>query len=101
MSFTNLSVEEFKSKMSASDMVILDVRTLPELTEGEIPGHQMINYNSPDFAEKVNKLDKSRSYLVYCRSGRRSADACNIMADLGFSSLYNLEGGINAWNIAE
>ncbi|GAB4406106.1 MAG: rhodanese-like domain-containing protein [Microscillaceae bacterium] len=101
MSYQNLNVAEFEQMMAeAEDAVLLDVRTEPELAEGFIPGHQMINFMAPDFAEQVSKLDPAKSYFIYCRSGGRSGQACMMMASLGFSKLFNLAGGIQAWNAA-
>jgi len=61
----------------------------------------MINFFDADFKEQLSGLDKSKSYLVYCRSGNRSGKACSMMADMGFKNLYNLRGGIGAWNAAQ
>ncbi len=99
MNYQDIDVAEFKEKMEAEDAVILDVRTEVELAEGEIPGHQMINFMSPDFAQKIATLDRDKTYLVYCRSGNRSGRACEMMAGMGFTKLYNLMGGIHAWNV--
>jgi rhodanese-related sulfurtransferase len=56
-----------------------------------------IDVNAPDFAQKVKALDKSKTYLVHCRSGKRSVQACGEMEGFGFGRLYNLDGGISAW----
>lgn len=101
MSFQEIDVDEFKEKMKADDAVILDVRTEAELVEGEIPGYQMINFMGADFAQQVAQLDKNKTYLIYCRSGNRSGRACEMMAGMGFTKLYNLIGGIHAWNVAQ
>jgi rhodanese-related sulfurtransferase len=99
MSFENIDVQALKVKIeNLGDAIILDVRSEAELEEGFIEGHTMINFNSPDFEEEVEKLDKSKTYYVYCRSGGRSARACELMESLGFEKLYNVLGGINAWN---
>ncbi len=79
-------------------VVLLDVRTAQEVASGIIPGAVHIDISRPDFIEKINQLDKSKSYVVYCRSGRRSVSACNMMANEGFQQLYNLQGGILSWN---
>ncbi len=79
-------------------LVVLDVRTAQEVAGGIIPGAVHIDISKPDFIEKINQLDKSKSYVVYCRSGRRSVSACNMMANEGFQQLYNLQGGILSWN---
>ena len=102
MSYENISVKEFKDKITElPDAVILDVRTEQELNEGQVPNHTMINFLSPDFAENVEKLDKDKTYLLYCRSGGRSEKACQLMENMGFAKLYNLLGGIQAWNQSE
>ena len=101
MSYRDISVEEFKELSQKDDHVILDVRAESEYEEGKIPNHILINYFDHDFTEQIEKLDKSKNYLVYCRSGNRSGKACAEMADMGFTGdLYNLDGGINAWNEA-
>jgi rhodanese-related sulfurtransferase len=99
--FQDLSPEEFKAKAEANkNAVILDVRTAQEIAEGSIKGHIHIDAFAPDFAQQVEKLDKSKTYFIYCRSGRRSANACQIMAQKGFKELYNLDGGYMAWDAA-
>lgn len=99
MSYENISVSEFKEKVASTpNAVILDVRTEGELIEGEIPNHIMINLMSPDFLEKIQELNKEKTYFLYCRSGGRSERACQMMEGLGFEKLYNLMGGIQAWN---
>ncbi|MDX2304906.1 MAG: rhodanese-like domain-containing protein [Microscillaceae bacterium] len=102
MSYENVQVSVFKEKIqSEPDAIILDVRSEPELSEGFVPNHTMINFLSPDFAEKVATLDKDKVYLLYCRSGGRSERACQMMEGMGFTKLYNLLGGIQAWNQSE
>lgn len=99
--FKDLSPEEFKAKFEADkNAVLLDVRTAQEVSEGSIKGHINIDAFATDFAQQIEKLDKSKNYYVYCRSGRRSANACQVMAQKGFKELYNLEGGYMAWEVA-
>ncbi|EAY25500.1 rhodanese-like domain-containing protein [Microscilla marina] len=101
MSFQNIDVAEFKHKIAQEpDAVILDVRSPIELEDGSVPNHQLIDIMQPDFASKIAELDKEKTYLVYCRSGNRSGKACALMAEMGFTKLYNLAGGIMAWNEA-
>ncbi|MBL6448432.1 rhodanese-like domain-containing protein [Fulvivirga sp. 29W222] len=95
--YQNIGAEEFRDLMNDKNAVVLDVRTPAETQDGVIPGYKMINLMSPDFMDEIKKLDKDKIYLVYCRSGNRSGQACNIMADQGFTKLYNLVGGIGAW----
>jgi rhodanese-related sulfurtransferase len=79
------------------DFVILDVRTPEEFESGYIEGAVNINYNSDTFAEDLNKLDKNKTYFVYCRTGRRSSDTANIMTKQGFKKLYLIDGDIVKW----
>jgi rhodanese-related sulfurtransferase len=60
----------------------------------------LLDFRAPDFAEKVAKLDKSKTYLVHCAAGGRSARACTKMEGLGFKNVVNLEGGLGAWKDA-
>ncbi len=93
----NVNVEEFKTKMKGPNMVVLDVRTPAEIAKGKIEGAIEIDIRSNDFQEKIQKLDKEKTYLVYCRSGRRSVKACGVLEKNGFTNLYNLKGGFNVW----
>lgn len=80
------------------EAVVLDVRTQEEFDGGHIPKALNIDLRlGPGFLDAINNLDKSKSYYVYCRSGARSAQAVQIMRDLGFSETYNLIGGIQEW----
>jgi len=73
------------------------VRTPAEVAEARIPNSINIDFNSPDFINKVDELEKDKSYFVYCRSGARSANACMQMGTMGFTKLTNLKGGILGW----
>jgi rhodanese-related sulfurtransferase len=94
---------EFEKLLSERDrrgsdfMVLLDVRTPEEFAQGHIAGATNLNYRAKDFGEQVAKLDKSKTYLVYCAVGGRSTSACEKMAKLDFAHLYNLDGGISRW----
>ncbi|RMG86677.1 MAG: rhodanese-like domain-containing protein [Bacteroidetes bacterium] len=95
--YTDIDVATFKTKMNDPNVGILDVRTPTETAQGKIPGAIELNVMDSSFVERVRQLDKSKTWLVYCRSGRRSARACGIMSKEGFEHLYNLKGGYNAW----
>lgn len=82
------------------DRVVLDVRTPAEFAEGRLEGAQLIDYNAPDFEQRVAELDRDASYLIYCRSGNRSAGARQVMEDLGFTDVVDVAGGIVAWTQA-
>ena len=95
----NLTQEDWVSQFEADEnSVLLDVRTEVECNEGIIPNSINIDiYEGQDFIEKLAALDKSKNYYVYCRSGARSAKACEAMNELGFDNTYNLMGGIMQW----
>lgn len=98
MNYKNLSPEAFKQSMAEQEnVVLLDVRTPGEVAEGKIEGAIAIDFFANDFQTKVNALDKDKNYFVYCRSGQRSGQACQMMDQLGFKSLVNLDGGFLAW----
>src|SRR5437764_15485758 len=89
--------DEFEKLSKEKDSVILDVRTPKEFAEGHLPSAVNIDWNSKEFDQKVAALDKSKTYLVHCAVGGRSARACEKLTKLDFPHLYNLEGGIMAW----
>ncbi len=80
------------------DFVIIDVRTLEEFAEEHIENAINLDYYSETFRDELNNLDRNKTYLIYCRSGRRSGNALNIMAELNFREAYNILGGIIEWN---
>ena len=79
------------------DFVIIDVRTPEEFADGHIENAINLDYYSETFGDELNKLDKKKTYLVYCRSGRRSRNALDIMEELNFREAYNMSGGIIEW----
>ncbi len=79
------------------EFVLLDVRTPEETSTGVIAGAQTLDFYSDNFSLELDKLEKDKTYLVYCRSGNRSTAAADILKFKGFTNLYHLEGGINAW----
>lgn len=72
--------------------VVIDVRTPAEFSSGHVAGAVNIDVESPDFGARIEELDKDDSYLVYCRSGRRSALAAEQMAEAGFSDIADAGG---------
>lgn len=95
----NLTQEDWVSQFEADEnAVILDVRTQAECDEGMIPNAINIDiYEGQGFITKIEALDKSKKYYVYCRSGARSAKACEVMNSLGFENAFNLLGGFIEW----
>lgn len=96
----NLTQEDWWAKLQEDDnAVILDVRTADECLEGVIPSAINIDiYKGQGFVYQVDELDKSKNYYVYCKAGGRSAQACNIMNQMGFATTYNLMGGFSEWD---
>lgn len=81
-----------------ANIAILDVRTAKEFADGHVAEAVNIDVNQADFAQKIDQLDRSKTYIVYCRSGRRSSRAVGIMATKGFKNLYNVSDGFLGWN---
>jgi rhodanese-related sulfurtransferase len=84
----------------AGEAVVLDVRTPAEFADGHLAGAVNIDIQDPGFQSTISELDRHTTYLVYCRSGNRSKAATDYMRGLGFSTIYELDGGIVAWNAA-
>jgi rhodanese-related sulfurtransferase len=85
---------EFVTAMAEPGTVIVDVRTPGEFAAGHVDGAVNIDVESADFGTQIAALPKETTYAVYCRSGRRSAIAADQMADAGFTSVVNLDGGV-------
>ena len=95
----DLSQNEWTVQLEADDnAVILDVRTEEECLDGIIPKAINIDiYKGQGFIYKLEELDKTKNYYVYCKVGGRSGQACSIMNELGFEHAYNLLGGFMNW----
>ena len=94
----NVDNEAFKEAMKQKDVVIIDMRTSGEVRTGYIPGALNIDVYDPKFKEKIQKLDKNKKYLIYCRSGARSTNGGNQMIKLGFTEVINLKRGMMGWD---
>ena len=94
----NLDPKMFEKRVTEDkEAILLDVRTPMEHQMVRIPNSILIDINSPTFMQEIEKLDKNKSYYVYCRSGNRSFHAGNYMLKAGFEKVYNLEPGIIGW----
>ena len=99
--YKNVGVEEFDKLRADKKAVVLDVRTKKEFDAGHLPGAVNLDFNGPDFAKKAAELEKSKTYLVHCASGGRSAKASDLMSGkLQLPHVFNLEGGFKAWEKA-
>lgn len=95
----DLSQQEWAQRVQTDEnAVVIDVRTQEEWNDGIIPNalHNDI-YKGQGFIYRLEELDKSKNYYVYCKAGGRSAQACSIMQQMGFENVYNLVGGIMNW----
>lgn len=92
-----ITAEEMQSILDLEDIQLVDVRTPEEFKEGFIANAQNIDYFSDTFDEDIEKLDKSKPVIVYCKSGGRSAKCADKLLEAGFVKVYDLEGGISKW----
>lgn len=100
-SFKTITNNEFEAKVnSTSNAQLIDVRTEDEFKSGYVEKAKNINWNGDNFVAEVNKLNKSKPVFVYCLSGGRSSAASQKLIDLGFTEVYNMQGGILQWKSA-
>lgn len=104
--FKNVSVEEARGMIEKGDVFVLDVRTPVEFNSSHIEGANPIPVSNasgsnlnPDrlLKARINEVPKTKKVLVYCRTGRRSDAASTILANAGYSQVYNMAGGITSW----
>ncbi|MGB2085768.1 MAG: rhodanese-like domain-containing protein [Flavobacteriaceae bacterium] len=90
---------EWEEKRQAdSNAVLLDVRTEEEFQDKHLPNAKLLDIRQPNsFMAAAQDLDKDKTYFIYCRSGARSAQACQLLDQLGVLATYNLKGGILDW----
>lgn len=99
MKFENITPAEFKEiRANDENAVVIDCRTRAEISMGHLDHDMHLDIMDPSIRQKIEELDRSKTYLIYCRSGNRSASLCNYMSTQGFDKLYNLAGGIISWN---
>jgi rhodanese-related sulfurtransferase len=102
--YPNLSPSEARETIGKRSgdpgFVLLDVRSPKEFREERIEGAVMVDYLSPSFRDEIAKLDRSKSYLVYCRTGQRTDGAVKVMRELGFPNVSVFGGGITKWKEA-
>ena len=94
---TNMNVKDFSAKTQQAGVIVLDVRTPGEFSQGHIQGAMNIDVEASTFDSEIAKLDKTKTYAVYCHSGNRSGVATQAMAKAGFTHLFNLQNGIADW----
>ena len=100
----DLTVQEafdlIEEEQGNPDFAIIDVRTPEEYADGHIENAVNIDFRADDFEDRISELDKDKTYVIYCRSGVRSAGALDVMEQLGFNEAYNVLEGIIGWTDA-
>ncbi len=98
VSENSLNVDDFDSMLQQSkDVQLIDIRSPQEFKNYCIPGAQNIDFNHANFRTVIDALDKTKPVLVYCLSGKRSKLAMKMLQKSGFTAVYELNSGINAW----
>jgi len=96
----HVDAQQAQKLLEDKKVVVLDIRTPGEFNQGRIAGAKNINFQGPDFEQRIEELDKSKSYLVHCASGGRSTHSLALFKKHSFQSVYHLDGGIKAWQKA-
>jgi rhodanese-related sulfurtransferase len=94
---TKEAVELIKKNAGNDNFMILDIRTQREHMQGHIENSILVEFNPSTLETELKKLDKNKTYFIYCRSGNRSSISMNLMKKLGFTQVYNLKGGTIDW----
>ena len=90
-------VKVYEAVYGEDSLQLVDVRTQDEYDVSHLKNAQNICVTSPDFKEKVADLDKEKPVYVYCKKGGRSAKAATILKEMGFTKVYDLQGGLTSW----
>jgi len=99
MGFKNIyAAELLELRKDSEDLILIDVRTPQEIASGKIENALEIDFFAPDFSSRLLELNPEKSYLIYCRSGARSAQAADFMVKNGFDQVSNLLGGFLEWS---
>jgi len=94
-----ISPDQFKELAETGNYTVIDIRTPKEINEGKIIDTALeIDFYEETFKDEISKLDRDKEYILYCRSGNRSGKTLKIMKDLGFTEVYDLDGGKKAWD---
>jgi phage shock protein E len=86
---TLLAADEAVAVLAEDDVEVIDVRTPEEYEEGHVIGAQLIDFQSDDFQQQIDELERDQAYVLYCRTGNRSGQAAELMHELGFTDVYD------------
>lgn len=92
-----ITVADAAKRVGEDGVCIIDVRTPEEHARGHIASSENIDFYDGNFIAELEKLDRSKTYIVHCASGGRSGKTVKMMRELGFTAAYNLLGGFNEW----
>lgn len=96
--FIDVAPQQFSQDLKTGDYTLIDVRTLDEYNAGHLKNaSQSDYYQTQAFTTYLGSLNVNGKYLIYCRTGKRSALVMQMMRDMGFTSVSDLAGGYNAW----
>jgi rhodanese-related sulfurtransferase len=96
--FSSLPIDQFSRALDSGNYTLIDVRTLDEYNAGHLKNAKQTDYTqAQQFSKYLELLDKDNKYLIYCRSGIKSAKSMQIMRDKGFTNVYDMSGGYKAW----
>lgn len=94
---TVLLPDDFETKALQAGVQLIDVRTPAEYQTGHIANATNINFNDPNFKTLMEKLDKNKPVAVYCAAGGRSGKSAALLTQMGFKTVFDLQGGMGAW----
>ncbi|CAN5868889.1 hypothetical protein BH11VER1_BH11VER1_37130 [soil metagenome] len=97
---THVDANAAEKLVKEGKVTVVDVRSPDEYKEDHIAGAKNVDFFAEDFAKELDKLDKSKPYLIHCASGKRSTSSLKTFEKLGFKNLFHLDGGFNAWKEA-
>ncbi|MFA5997598.1 MAG: rhodanese-like domain-containing protein [Candidatus Paceibacterota bacterium] len=100
MNTNTITPAEAHKIIQSGEVKVIDVRTPAEFAEGHIEGARNIDIHNDAFQGIVRELPNDETYIVTCKSGGRSAQACSSMQEEGIMGAINLEGGMTAWEQA-
>jgi phage shock protein E len=95
--YKNVNATEFKTLVEKKKGVVIDLRTPDEIKKGKIKGAQEIDFFASDAEARIDKLDKKKTYYIYCAGGGRSGECAEMMVNKGFKNVVNLEKGFSEW----
>tara|TARA_Y100000768_G_C23547016_1_gene481859 strand:- start:213 stop:512 length:300 start_codon:yes stop_codon:yes gene_type:complete len=95
MSFKDIDIDTFREKMICKKSIVIDIRDPDSFAYSNIPGSK--NFTSDDLMSLINNEDKEKELLIYCYKGNSSRKVAHFLSESGFSNVYSLIGGFNAW----